>query len=177
MIPLLWTSKEGPSDGDDIAWPCLKGGSVAVTAATTDSTVMNCMIFYNAPMQSLVSSKEHSKRTTACQGLVRQCESIFDRFTRVYAPPIDLTSLAACIFESYPGSLEWKFRKHLAKLRGVAAFPSYHEPRDDSSGYGLYSENGRFYQMCTTEIPVVNLEERDPTLAICYALLFSESQM
>lgn len=163
---------------DADSWPCITGGSIAVIASTRAFLDVSCMVFYNTPERvSLVNDDEHADRIGFLYAAIEGCEREFPRFVQPYRPAIRLMALARCVYGSYPGPMPSQMITQPIKLRGLAVFSSYREPRDERSGYGLEAEYGRFVLQCSAEVPIMNLQEPDPQLHICYAAMMSNTYL
>lgn len=179
MIPLTRCQQDSatsrpshvPPEAD--TWPCSKGGSVGVIAGTARRRNYCCMLFYTVPLsQGLVSNREHDSRIDVLRHSIFICEAMYPRLTQPYQPVINLMTVARCIYLEFPGT--WG-RNRMIKPRGLAVFPSYRQPHDERSGYGLEAREGRIFLDCSPEVPIVNMQEPDPRLHICYAAVMSEN--
>lgn len=132
------------------------------------------MVFYlTTHTVTLVSNEEHHLRVGFLRDSIASCHRDYPRFSQPYAPAISLMNLARCIYRGYAG--QNLGRNRVIQLRGLAVFPSYHQPHDDRSGYGLEANHGRFFLECSDEVPVVNMQQPNPEFYICYAATMSEN--
>lgn len=123
MVPLTtcrWHSRLAPPmTSGDFGQPCHNGGSVGL-----ETEDWKCLLIHtpvNRPTKAV------PERMNLLDSAVSMCHRHHFKTAGTYQPrmQVDLTLIAACIYQAYPGQYIPRLPQRPLRLRGIAIFPVY----------------------------------------------------